>query len=71
MRRRRMSVAIEVFDGNTADPMTLPSLVTKLKERFGVEHRVARDEARIAGDLRTAGPGWISALRASVIKKAM
>jgi len=31
-------VAIEVFAGSTADPATLPSQVTKLKERFGLDH---------------------------------
>ena len=28
-------IAVEVFDGNTADPSTLAAQVTKLKERFG------------------------------------
>ena len=34
-------VAIEVFDGNVADPATLANQVQKLKERFALE-RVAR-----------------------------
>ena len=33
-------VAIEVFDGNTADPMTLSVQVDKLKQRFGLDHVV-------------------------------
>jgi hypothetical protein len=33
-------VAIEVFDGDTADPMTLASQVDKLKQRFQLEHVV-------------------------------
>ena len=33
-------VAIEVFAGSTADPTTLTSQVTKLKERFGLDHVV-------------------------------
>jgi hypothetical protein len=33
-------VAIEVFDGNTADPMTLASQVEKLKQRFQLDHVV-------------------------------
>src|ERR1700742_116779 len=33
-------VAIEVFDGNTADPMTLASQVDKLKQRFQLDHVV-------------------------------
>jgi hypothetical protein len=31
-------VAIEVFEGNTADPMTLASQVEKLKQRFQLDH---------------------------------
>ncbi|NJO36792.1 MAG: hypothetical protein HC871_03130 [Rhizobiales bacterium] len=31
-------VAIEVFEGNTADPSTLSSQVQKLKQRFGLDH---------------------------------
>jgi hypothetical protein len=33
-------VAIEVFDGNTADPKTLGVQVEKLKRRFGLDHVV-------------------------------
>ena len=43
-------VAIEVFDGNTADPATLASQISKLKQRFGVSHMVLvgdRDMAAI------------------------
>ena len=29
-------VAIEVFEGNTADPKTLATQITKLKDRFGL-----------------------------------
>ena len=28
-------VGVEVFDGNTADPMTLGSQINKLRQRFG------------------------------------
>ena len=67
-------VAIEVFDGSTADPVTLTSQVTKLKERFGLDHvvlvgdRGMITQARIAEDLSTAGLDWITALRAPAIK---
>src|SRR5215471_538967 len=67
-------VAIEVFEGSTADPMTLTSQVTKLKERFGLDHvvlvgdRGMITQARIAEDLSTAGLDWITALRAPAIK---
>jgi hypothetical protein len=67
-------VAIEVFEGSTADPMTLTSQVTKLKERFGLDHvvlvgdRGMITQARIAEDLSIAGLDWITALRAPAIK---
>ena len=35
--RRRLPVAIEVFDGNTADPTTLASQVEKLRQRFQLD----------------------------------
>src|SRR6516164_4627860 len=67
-------IAIEVFEGSTADPTTLTSQVTKLKERFGLDHvvlvgdRGMITQARITEDLSTAGVDWITALRAPAIK---
>jgi hypothetical protein len=67
-------VAIEVFAGSTADPMTLTSQVTKLKERFGLDHvvlvgdRGMITQARISEDIKPAGLDWITALRAPAIK---
>ena len=67
-------IAIEVFEGSTADPMTLTSQVTKLKERFGLNHvvlvgdRGMITQARITEDLTTAGLDWITALRAPAIR---
>jgi hypothetical protein len=67
-------IAIEVFEGSTADPMTLTSQVTKLKERFGLGHvvlvgdRGMITQARITEDLSKAGVDWITALRAPAIK---
>ncbi len=67
-------VAIEVFDGNTADPKTLTAQITKLKDRFGltriclVGDRGMLTSARITDELRPAGLDWISALRAPQIK---
>jgi Transposase DDE domain len=67
-------VAIEVFEGNTADPTTLTSQVRKLRERFGLDHvvlvgdRGMITQARITEDLTKAGLDWISALRAPAIK---
>ena len=67
-------IAIEVFEGSTADPTTLTSQVTKLKERFGLDHvvlvgdRGMITQARITEDLSNAGVDWITALRAPAIK---
>jgi transposase len=67
-------VAIEVFDGNTADPKTLTAQIRKLKGRFGltrvclVGDRGMLTSARISGELRPAELDWISALRAPQIK---
>jgi len=67
-------IAIEVFEGSTADPTTLTSQVTKLKERFGLDHvvlvgdRGMITQARITEDLSKAGVDWITALRAPTIK---
>jgi len=67
-------VAIEVFEGSTADPMTLTSQVSKLKERFALDHvvlvgdRGMITQTRITEDLSAAGLDWITALRAPAIK---
>ena len=67
-------VAIEVFDGNTADPNTLKAQIAKLKTRFGltrialVGDRGMLTSARIRDELRPAQLDWISALRAPQIK---
>lgn len=67
-------VAIEVFDGNTADPKTLSAQITKLKNRFGLSRvclvgdRGMITSARITDELRPAGLDWITALRAPQIK---
>src|SRR6478672_6640326 len=67
-------IAIEVFEGNTADPKTLTAQITKLKERFGlariclVGDRGMLTNARITDELRPAELDWISALRAPQIK---
>jgi transposase len=67
-------VAIEVFDGNTADPTTLALQIDKLKQRFGLAHvvlvgdRGLITQARITEDVTSAGLDWITALRAPAIK---
>jgi hypothetical protein len=67
-------VAIEVFDGNTADPKTLAVQVEKLKQRFGLDHvvlvgdRGMITQARLTEDVKAAGFDWITALRGPAIK---
>ena len=70
-------VAIEVFDGNTADPKTLAPQIEKLKQRFHLDRvvlvgdRGMITEARITEDLKAAGLDWITALRAPAIKELL
>jgi transposase len=70
-------VAIEVFDGNTGDPMTLAPQIDKLKQRFGLTHvvlvgdRGMITEARITADIKSAGLDWITALRGPAIKELL
>ena len=67
-------VAVEVFDGNTADPKTVATQIDKLKNRFGlarvvlVGDRGMITEARIREDVTPANLDWITALRAPDIK---
>jgi hypothetical protein len=66
-------IAVEVFPGNTADPATVAAQVTKLRDRFGIEHIVwAGDRgmltsARIEQVLKPQGMDWVSSLRAPQI----
>jgi len=66
-------IAIEVFEGNTADPKTLAAQIEKLKTRFGLSTIALVGDpgmitsARIDKELRPAQLDWISALRAPQI----
>lgn len=69
-------VAVEVFEGNTADSATVEAQVGKVRERFGIERvvlvgdRGMITEARLKKGLRdTEGLDWITALRAPKISK--
>jgi transposase len=70
-------IAIEVFEGNTADPMTLAAQIDKLKQRFHLDHvvlvgdRGMITQARLTTDIKAAGLDWISSLRAPVIKSLL
>ena len=69
-------VAVEVWEGNTADPKTIPAQVKKLRQRFGLQRLVlvgdrgmitsARLREDFSGD---SGISWITALRATSIQK--
>ena len=67
-------IAIEVFEGDPADPASLAAQVAKLKERFKLGRVVLVGDrgmitaARIAQDLKPAGLDWITALRAPAIQ---
>jgi hypothetical protein len=67
-------VAVQVFEGDTADPSTLAAQIAKLKERFKlgrvvlVGDRGMITSARIEQDLKPAGLDWITALRAPAIQ---
>ena len=67
-------IAVEVFEGSTGDPSTLGNQVTKLKQRFGLDHvvlvgdRGMITQARITQDIKPAGLDWITALRAPAIR---
>ena len=68
-------VAVEVFEGNTADPATLIRQIERLKQRFNLKRvavvgdRGMITEARIEQTLRPAGLDWITALRAPAIRQ--
>ncbi len=69
-------VAIEVFEGNTADPNTLAAQIQKLRQQFRVQRVVLVGDRgmmttrRIDESFRDVeGLDWISALRADSIQK--
>lgn len=71
-------VAIEVFEGNVADPRTLSVQIAKLRERFGLRRvvivgdRGVLTEARLREELADKeGLQWITALRAAAIQRLL
>jgi transposase len=69
-------VAVEVFEGNTGDPKTLPSQIEKVRKRFGISRVVFVGDRgmitskRIDENFRgVEGLDWITALRADSIKR--
>jgi Transposase DDE domain len=67
-------VAVEVFEGATADPKTLATQIDKLKNRFSLDRvvlvgdRGMITQARLREDVVPAKLDWITALRAPDIK---
>lgn len=69
-------VSVEVFEGNTGDPSTLKSQVTRLRERFGLKRFILVGDrgmitnARIREDLRgVEGLDWVTCLRTEQIRE--
>ena len=69
-------IAVEVFPGNTAGPVTFTQIVARVRNRFGIKRVVFVGDrgmitsARIDEDLRGVdGLDWISALRSEGIRK--
>jgi hypothetical protein len=68
-------VAVEVFKGNTGDPVTVAAQVAKVKDRFGITQVVLVGDrgmltaARLREDVAPAQLDWITALRAPQVKK--
>jgi Transposase DDE domain len=68
-------IAVEVFSGQLHDDATLPSQITKLKDRFHLQSVVVVADrgmvrkANIQTLKDTEGVGWITALKAPQIKK--
>ena len=74
--REGCPVAVEVFDGKTADPMTLAPQIDKVRQRFGLSRvvlvgdRGLLTEARIRDELQpVVGLDWITALRSAAIQQ--
>jgi DDE family transposase len=74
--REGCPIAVEVFTGNTADPMTLGPQVEKIRQRFGLSRVVFVGDrgmitsARLREDFQgVSGMGWISALRTTEIRR--
>ena len=73
--REGCPVAIEVFEGNAADPSTVGRQIDKICRRFGlgrvalVGDRGMVTSARIREELVPAGLDWISALKSTDIRK--
>jgi hypothetical protein len=69
-------VAVQVHEGNTADPSTLPDVLETVGQRFGIERVVfVGDRAMItrahADKLKQLGAGFVSALKTAQIRSLL
>ena len=70
-------IAIEVFEGNTADPSTVVHQINRIRQRFKIEQvtlvgdRGMLTSARIREDLKPNRLNWISALTSDDVKKLL
>ena len=72
--REGCPIAVEVFEGHTADPATVGAQIEKLRRRFGLSRvvlvgdRGMLTEARIREEVAPAGLDWVTTLRAPAIR---
>ncbi len=69
-------VSVQVHPGNTADPTTVPDVLDRVRETFGIERVIlVGDRAMItdahATSLKELGAGFVSALKTPQIRKLL
>ena len=70
-------IAVQVFEGHTADPGTVTAQITKLKKHFDVQRialvgdRGMLTTARIRETVSPAGLDWISALKTADLRRLL
>jgi transposase len=68
-------IALDVYPGNTADPVTVPDQIVKVRQRFALRRvvlvgdRGMLTQTRIDTLKEYPGLGWISALRSEAIRE--
>ena len=72
--REGRPISVDVYEGNTGDPTTVPDQVEKLRARFGLSRVVLVGDRGMLTDTQIEtlrkhrGLGWISALRSEAIR---
>ena len=72
--RQGRPLSVDVYEGNTGDPATVPDQVDKLRARFGLTRVVLVGDRGMLTDTQIdtlrqyPGLGWISALRSEAIR---